>query len=89
MLKMYNYKNKVINGVMLVTILFNLMLALVGSLSKVVAETNNTTSLGDFGDSAGNTQADFYSGNTTKGVGKETHQHQPPESPPLYAKADE
>ncbi len=71
MLKMYNYKNKVINGVMLVTILFNLMLALVGPLSKVVAETNNTTSLGDFGDSAGNTQADFYSGNTTKGVGKE------------------
>lgn len=56
---------------MLVTILFNLMLALVGPLSKVVAETNNTTSLGDFGDSAGNTQADFYSGNTTKGVGKE------------------
>ena len=45
---------------MLVTILFNLMLALVGPLSKVVSETNNTTSLGDFGDSAGNTQADFY-----------------------------
>lgn len=40
MLKMYNHKNKVINGVMLVTILFNLMLALVGPLSKVVAETN-------------------------------------------------
>lgn len=64
-------KNKLVNWAMLIAILFNTFSVLVGPLTTVMAETHNTISLGDFGDSAGNTTADIWSGNTSVGSGRQ------------------
>ncbi|GAB2023116.1 hypothetical protein RyT2_21900 [Pseudolactococcus yaeyamensis] len=71
MKKWQDGKNKILNWAMLIVILLNTVSVLVGPLTTVTAVTRKDVFLGNFGDSAGDTQAVYWSGNNNVGVDKQ------------------